>query len=78
MALHIAIGLKKQIVVMNNIFNKHEFELYGRGEIIEPSVECTCYYKSVCVNPNYRCMEYLPVDSIFNSIQRRSQSLQNQ
>ena len=78
MALHIAIGLKKQIVVMNNIFNKHEFELYGRGEIIEPSTQCTCYYKSVCVNPDYRCMEHLSVDSIFHSIQRRSLSLQNQ
>ena len=46
MALHIAIGLKKKIVLLNNIFNSHEFELYDRGEIIEPERECKCYFKT--------------------------------
>lgn len=78
MALHIAIGLKKQIVVMNNIFNKHEFELYGRGEIVEPSAQCTCYYRSVCVNPDYRCMDHLSVDSIFTAVTKLSHSIDNQ
>ena len=31
MAMHIAIALQKKIVLMNNIFNPYEFELYGRG-----------------------------------------------
>ncbi len=48
MALHIAIGLQKKIVLMNNIFNKFEFELYGLGEIVEPSVDCGCYYSQNC------------------------------
>lgn len=48
MALHVAIGLKKNIVLFNNIFNKHEFEMYGLGKILEPDVPCLDCYKSSC------------------------------
>ena len=48
MAMHIAMGLKKKIIVFNSIFNKNEFYLYGRGEIIEPDPNCGCYYKPDC------------------------------
>ena len=48
MAMHIAIGLKKKLVLFNNIFNKNEFYLYGRGEIIEPDPKCDCYYTPTC------------------------------
>ncbi len=64
MAMHLAIGFKKKIVLFNNIFNKHEFDLYGRGEILEPDFECTCYYSPTCPN---NCMQYLSVDRVFNS-----------
>lgn len=64
MAMHLAIGLKKKIVLFNNIFNKYEFELYGRGEILEPDFECDCYYSPTCPN---NCMQYLSVDRVFAS-----------
>ena len=48
MAMHIAIGLKKKLVLFNNIFNKNEFYLYDRGVIIEPDPKCDCYYSPVC------------------------------
>ncbi len=48
MAMHIAMGLKKKTIIFNNIFNKNEFYLYGRGEIIEPVPKCDCYYSSEC------------------------------
>jgi heptosyltransferase-2 len=64
MAMHLAIGLKKKMVLFNNIFNKYEFELYGRGEILEPDFECSCYYSPVCPN---NCMQYLSVDTVFES-----------
>lgn len=35
-AMHLAIGAKVPLVLMNNIFNPHEFELYGRGEVLGP------------------------------------------
>lgn len=76
MALHIAIGLKKQVVVMNNIFNRHEFELYGRGEIVEPALECKCYYGAVCTNNEYKCIEHLSVESVYNAVNRLSVSVE--
>ena len=68
MAMHITIGLNKKIVLFNNIFNKYEFELFGLGEIIEPDKECKCFYKSVCENPEYNCMDYIHVDKVLTTI----------
>ena len=48
MTLHIALGLEKKVVLLNNIFNRNEFELYNLGVIIEPEVMCECYYSPVC------------------------------
>ena len=56
MAMHITIGLGKKIVLFNNIFNKHEFELYSLGKILEPEFDCTCYFSPTCPND---CMQYL-------------------
>jgi ADP-heptose:LPS heptosyltransferase len=67
MATHIAIGLGKKIVLLNNIFNKNEFELYGLGEILEPDFECICFYSPTCPN---NCMQYLSVDGVFNACRR--------
>jgi len=64
MAMHLAIGLRKPLVLFNNTFNRHEFELYGRGVILEPEFECSCYYSPVCPN---NCMQYLHVDTVFAS-----------
>lgn len=65
MAMHIAVGLKKKLVLFNNIFNKNEFYLYGRGEIIEPEFECDCYYSPVCPND---CMQYIYPKTVVNSL----------
>ena len=67
MGMHIAIGLHKKIVLFNNIFNPHEFELYGRGELLEPDFDCPCYFTPVCPND---CMQYLAVDTVFASVRR--------
>ncbi len=48
MAMHIAIGLEKKIVLFNNIFNKNEFELYGLGKIVEPDIPCKGCFKTEC------------------------------
>ena len=45
MAMHIAIGLKKILILINNIFNKNEFHLYGRGRIIQPDLDCLGCFK---------------------------------
>ncbi|TSA25175.1 glycosyltransferase family 9 protein, partial [bacterium] len=70
MAMHITIGLGKKIVLFNNIFNKHEFELYGLGSIVEPDKPCRCYYQPSCTNAQYRCMEHMQVKSVVDACER--------
>lgn len=70
MALHLGIGLKKPVVLFNNIFNPYEFELYGRGAIVQPEKECKCFFKGKCDNSEYFCMDYLYPQNIFDHIQK--------
>lgn len=69
MALHIAIGLQKKVILLNNIFNKNEFELYDKGVIIEPNKVCKCYYSPICTNEKYKCMDYLLPKTVFSNIE---------
>lgn len=47
MSLHIGIGLKKKIILLNNIFPANEFYLYNLGTVLEPSLPCLgCYKKT--------------------------------
>lgn len=68
MAMHVAIALKKRLVLMNNVFNRYEFELYGRGVIIEPPVACKCFFAQTCTNEEYCCMEHLAPDTVANAV----------
>ncbi len=67
MAMHLAIGLNKKIILFNNIFNKNEFELYGLGEILEPEYDCTCYFSPTCPN---NCMQYLKPERVLETVKR--------
>jgi len=69
MMMHIAIGLKKQMVLFNNIFNKHEFELYDRGVIVEPESGCDCYYGNSCSREKC-CMYDIPVSTVLDHINK--------
>ncbi len=71
MGMHIAIGLKKPLILMNNIFNPKEFELYGRGEIVMPEKECKCFFSPKCQNDEYFCMDSLKSTTIFDAIGRQ-------
>jgi heptosyltransferase-2 len=64
MCLHVAIGLKKKVALLNSTFNKNEFYLYGRGCIVEPDIECDCYYAANCPK---NCMQFLSVDKVRNA-----------
>ena len=67
MAMHIAVALKKKLVLMNNIFNPNEFELYGRGVIVSPAKTCECYFSGSCKNGT-SCMEDLNPKSVLQHI----------
>jgi heptosyltransferase-2 len=72
MAFHIALALGKRVVVINNIFNKYEFgDVYGLGEIVEPSKQCICYFRGTCINKEYFCLDHLSVDSVFDAVARQ-------
>ncbi|MBC8204983.1 glycosyltransferase family 9 protein [bacterium] len=66
MALHIAIGLEKKIVLLNAIFNRYEFELYGLGEILEPKVDCLGCFKPVCEKD---CINLIQPETVFTVIE---------
>jgi ADP-heptose:LPS heptosyltransferase len=70
MAMHITLALNKKIVLFNNIFNPNEFELFGLGEIVQPEKECKCFFRGECINPDYKCMEYLKTDTVLETIDR--------
>ncbi|MCD4734418.1 MAG: glycosyltransferase family 9 protein [Bacteroidales bacterium] len=70
MAMHITIALKKPLILLNNIFNKYEFELFGRGEILEPESGCDCYFGTECKR-RIHCMNDLSVESVLDAIERQ-------
>jgi lipopolysaccharide heptosyltransferase III len=71
MMMHIAIGLKIPLILFNNIFNKHEFELYGRGMIVSPKSGCDCYYGNTCKR-SHHCMNDLSVEEVYSAIKKFS------
>ena len=67
MAMHIAIGYKKKLVLFNNIFNKFEFELYGLGTILEPAEkDCLACYKNTC---EIECMSTISPNLVLKTIE---------
>ncbi len=65
MTMHIALGLKKQIVLFNNIFNAREFEMYGRGVILEPPVSCRGCFKNEC---HEKCMSLISPSEVMRQV----------
>jgi heptosyltransferase-2 len=66
MTMHIAIAFEKKIVLFNNIFNKHEFELYGLGKILEPEdKDCLGCYKNSC---EFECMSTISPQRVLSVI----------
>ncbi|WP_310392320.1 glycosyltransferase family 9 protein [Hymenobacter sp.] len=67
MAMHISIALRKPTVLMNNIFNPHEFDLYGRGRLVQPDKDCVCFYRGTC-RLGTSCMEDLPAEKVLAAV----------
>ena len=69
---HAAVGLEKNIVLLNNVFNKHEFYMYGKGVVLEPDLPCLMCYKedfdSNC--PVVPCMDLVKPEKIVEEIEK--------
>lgn len=74
LAMHIAIALKKRLVLINSIFPTNEFHLYGSGEIIEPKLSCQSCYKpefdASCATPN--CMDRITTAMVMDALRRQA------
>jgi ADP-heptose:LPS heptosyltransferase len=68
MAMHISIALRKPTILMNNIFNPYEFDLYGRGQLVQPDKQCVCFYRGSC-QLGTSCMEDLPAEKVLAAVQ---------
>ncbi len=69
MMMHIVTALKIPLVLMNNIFNSHEFYLYNNGIIVEPASGCDCFYGNNCKRGR-SCMYDISVEMVLNGIKK--------
>lgn len=69
MMMHIATALRKKLVLCNTIFNKYEFELYGRGVLIEPETGCDCYFGNSC-SRDHACMLDITPEQLFDAVEK--------
>ncbi|MBL6449299.1 glycosyltransferase family 9 protein [Fulvivirga sp. 29W222] len=70
MAMHLCLALNRKLVLMNNIFNPYEFDLFDQGEIIQPEKACECYFGASCVYGE-SCMKYITPESIADAVERQ-------
>jgi heptosyltransferase-2 len=74
MAMHIAIGLRKEVVAVFGPTCDEEVDLFGRGEIIDTDFECSpCYLKTCDKNPT--CMMALDPLTVAEAVGRRLEKL---
>jgi heptosyltransferase-2 len=69
MGMHLTLGLQKKIVLMNNIFNPNEFDLFGKGEIVMPDKQCECFYRGSC-KLGASCMKDLSPKKVSEAVNR--------
>jgi heptosyltransferase-2 len=69
LAMHLAIALRKPLVVLFGPTSAAEIELYGLGEKLVAPLDCTvCYRKACDLKPN--CMDELSVDQVYSALTR--------
>lgn len=74
MAMHIAIGLRKEIVALFGSTCHQEVDLFGRGEKIITDFPCSPCYLKTCPE-EHTCMQALQAPTVAEAISRRLQAL---
>lgn len=68
MAMHAALGLKKNVVAIFGPTSAAEIELYGRGTKVVSPASCACCYQPEClVSPD--CMEQIPFETVMSALE---------
>ncbi len=69
LTMHIAIGLRKQVVAFFGSTCPAEVDLFGRGEKVVSDFPCAPCYKATCsINPS--CMDALSAEQILGAVKR--------
>jgi len=71
LGLHIALALRKKVVVLYGPTNPNETYFYGRGEVLYPDVDFPCIpcLERTC-SRDKRCIEFIPATSVLAAIRR--------
>jgi len=73
LALHVALGLGKQVVALFGPTSLREVELYGRGRAVQAPVKCAvCYDRTCRIQPS--CMEQLSPDTVYRAVKAHLRS----
>lgn len=68
LAMHLALALKKKVVVFFGPTCPQEIELYGRGAKLFAGVSCSPCYKQTCPDP--RCMKKITPEQVFKEVKK--------
>jgi heptosyltransferase-2 len=70
LAMHIALALRRRVVVLFGPTSAPEIDLYGLGEKVFPDMECLGCYKQTCnFVPN--CMDLISVEMVAGAVKKQ-------
>jgi heptosyltransferase II len=71
LGLHIALALRKKVVVLYGPTNPKETHFYSRGEVLYPDIDIPCIpcLQTVCSQPT-NCMKYISATAVMDAVSR--------
>jgi heptosyltransferase II len=73
LGMHIALALKKQVVILMGSTSWHEIETYNRGVIVKSSLDCMPCYKKVKCRQDVFCMDLITPETVYAQIEKMRQ-----
>jgi ADP-heptose:LPS heptosyltransferase len=71
LALHLAIGYRREVVLLMGPTAKAEIDLFGRGEILDAGLPCAPCYRRDCPEGTGACMVALDPAHVLEAVLRR-------
>jgi ADP-heptose:LPS heptosyltransferase len=68
LGMHLAMALKRKVVVLFGPTCPQEIELYGRGSKLFAGISCSPCYKQICSDP--RCMKEIFAREVFEEVKK--------
>ncbi|MDO8489415.1 MAG: glycosyltransferase family 9 protein [Candidatus Omnitrophota bacterium] len=74
LGMHIALALKKKVIILMGSTNSREIETYGRAVILTSQLPCSpCYKKNKCdITPS--CMGLISPDAVYSEIKKMEET----